>query len=98
MIGWIEVRPPAYSKQPILRIALPSEIVSRLALLPADDWIGSMVEAVARSAGDRFRELVRELRGSTPHTLAVFTVLEEGTETISIQSTRNLGTNFWHVM
>lgn len=98
MTGWIEVRQPAYSRQPALRIALPSEVVSRLAMLPADGWIGPLVEAVARGAGHRFDELVRGLRASTSDTLAVFTVMADATRTIESQSTRRVGRNFWRIM
>jgi hypothetical protein len=98
MTGWVEVRPPAYSKQAILRIALPGGIVSNLAALPANDWIGPLVEAVAHGAGDRFGELVRDLRASNQDTLAVFTVLAEATGTVDIQSTRRVGPDFWRIM
>ena len=98
MTGWIEVRPPAYSKQAILRIALPRDMVSQLAALPANDWIGPMVAAVARGAGNRFDELVRGLRAATPDTLAVFTVLAETADATDIQSTRRVGPDFWRIM
>lgn len=98
MTGWIEVRPPTYAKQTVLRIALPGEVVTRLAALPANDWIGPMVEAVARGAANRFGELLRGLRAATQDTLAVFAVPTEATDTVDIQSTRRVGANFWRIM
>ena len=98
MTGWIEVRPPTYSEQAVLRIALPGDIVSRLAALPANEWIGPLMEAVASSAADRFGELVRGLRASTQDTLAVFTVPTAATGTVNFQSTRRVGANFWRIM
>ncbi len=96
--AWIEVRPPAYSRQPVLRIALPAEIVAHLAMLPTDSWIESLLEAVAHSAGHRFDELVRSLRASNSDTLAVFTVLGGATQRIDTQSTRRVGADFWRIM
>lgn len=89
LMSWIEIRPPAYANKTPLRIRLSSAIVSRIAVLPADDWIGPMVEAVAVFAAHSLDELIKRLRTCGPHAVAVFTVGVGASE--ARQSTRNLG-------
>lgn len=72
MTSYVELKPPAESGRPGLRIDLPVETVRDLATMPRPDWLERTIEAVHRQAPQREAAMRDALSAATPQSVMLF--------------------------
>ncbi|WP_119421586.1 hypothetical protein [Desertibaculum subflavum] len=72
MTSYVELRPPAESGHPGLRVDLPVEIVRDLATMPRPDWLERTIEAIHRQAPQREAAMRAALSAAMPQSVMLF--------------------------
>lgn len=72
MTSYVELKPPAESGHPGLRVDLPVETVRDLATMPRPDWLERTIDAIHRQAPQRAAAMRDALNAAAPQSVMLF--------------------------